>query len=166
VNVLLMDPRVDPTAGSNHPLRFACANGHLEIVKRLLLDPRVSPEAGNNWAIKRASERGHTEVVKVLLMDPRVSPDDGNNYAIKMARKMAFGYIEIVNMLFMDPRVNGHLFDRFLVFGLGVEVVSEVGRLILELMLRLRYDELKPVVQPLVFTPFGHFDKSEVGLGS
>ena len=73
----------DPSANSNYAIRWASANGHIDVVRLLLSDKRVDPSADNNIAIRCASEHGHTEVVKLLLSDRRVDPSDDNNVAIR-----------------------------------------------------------------------------------
>jgi hypothetical protein len=74
VNLLLNDPRVDPSFYNNDAIRWASENGQVQVVTLLLKDPRVDPSAYNNHAIRRASENGHVELVKLLLNDPRVDP--------------------------------------------------------------------------------------------
>src|SRR3989304_2972515 len=56
VELLLADPRVDPSAVNNWTIRFASENGHDKVVELLLADPRVDPSADNNFAIRIASE--------------------------------------------------------------------------------------------------------------
>jgi hypothetical protein len=36
--------RVDPSAEGNHSIKYACNNGHKEIVEMLLIDKRVDQE--------------------------------------------------------------------------------------------------------------------------
>lgn len=50
VKLLLNDPRVDPTAEDNYPLRKSAANGHIKVVEELLKDPRVDPSCNNFYA--------------------------------------------------------------------------------------------------------------------
>ena len=77
VRVLLLDGRVDPSAGDNDAIISAAENGHQEVVSLLLLDPRVDPSADNNAAIKWAAINGHQEVVHLLRTDPRVQARGG-----------------------------------------------------------------------------------------
>src|SRR3972149_2665922 len=58
VELLLVDPRVDPSANDNNAIRFASENGCDKVVKLLLTDPRVDPSADNNYAIRFASRNG------------------------------------------------------------------------------------------------------------
>ena len=48
VELLLQDPRVDPSADDNYAIGWASQNGHLEIIKLLLQDPRVDPSLQSN----------------------------------------------------------------------------------------------------------------------
>src|SRR3972149_10202393 len=52
VELLLVDPLVDPSAKNNHAIRFASGNGHDKVVELLLADSRVDPSAVNNFAIQ------------------------------------------------------------------------------------------------------------------
>jgi ankyrin repeat protein len=104
VRLLLNDPRVDPSAYSNHAIRLASWKGHVEVVKLLLNDPRVDPSDRDNVAIRWASGNGHVEVVKPLLNDPRVDPSADNNCAIRWASRK--GHVEVVKILLNDPRVD------------------------------------------------------------
>ncbi len=72
VQLLLNDPRVDPTADDNWAIQSASRRGHTEVVRLLLADPRVDPAALGNYAIQLASHNGHLEVVRLLANDPRV----------------------------------------------------------------------------------------------
>ena len=48
VELLLVDPRVDPSANDYEAIRSASQKGHTEIVELLLADPRVDPSAITN----------------------------------------------------------------------------------------------------------------------
>ena len=69
--MLLLDPRVDPSAQNNKAIRIASENGHIEVVEILLKDPRVDPSVKNNKAARRARLYGHLAVATRLLRDPR-----------------------------------------------------------------------------------------------
>lgn len=43
VDLLLSDPRVDPSKQQSFALLVATQEGHTEVVKRLLGDPRIDP---------------------------------------------------------------------------------------------------------------------------
>ena len=94
VQLLLEDPRVDPSANHNLAIRLAALYGRHQIVKLLFTDPRVDPSDKliHNSAIRLAARNGHLKVVKLLLEDPRVDPSNDHNR-------------EIVKLLLTDPRV-------------------------------------------------------------
>jgi ankyrin repeat protein len=104
VKLLLLDPRVDPSAGKNAAIGFSSKYGHDSVVKLLLADPRVDPAADTNYAIRIACLKGHESVVKLLLADPRVDPATYNNVAIQDA--CLVGYGKVVKLLLADPRVD------------------------------------------------------------
>jgi hypothetical protein len=49
--LLLSDPRIDPSDTKSYALHYATEYGHFDIIKLLLNDPRVIPEVNNNDAI-------------------------------------------------------------------------------------------------------------------
>jgi len=57
---------------SNYAIRYASANGHLEIVKMLLKDDRVDPSDLDNFAVYKAAIYSENEITKLLLKDKRV----------------------------------------------------------------------------------------------
>jgi ankyrin repeat protein len=91
------DIRIDPSLRNNYAFRWACENGHIEVVRMLLTDERVDPTDFNNYAIRLASCFGHTEVVRTLLTDERVDPTTNNNHAIRSAS--ARGHTDVVRLL-------------------------------------------------------------------
>lgn len=83
VNLLLADPKVDPTEntadgkryGSNERqfcIRRAAKEGHIDVVKRLLKDKRVDPAYRNNWALAQCLAKGDLKMCQLLLTDQRV----------------------------------------------------------------------------------------------
>lgn len=91
VELLLRDPRVDPSALDNEAIRGASETGIAEVIELLLRDPRVDPSANNNESIGNAvsayydvrgfMDKGmcnddfcqdHLKVVRLLLQDERV----------------------------------------------------------------------------------------------
>ncbi len=56
VDILLDDPRIDPSVPSDFSLVIACYSGNIQIVRRLLQDPRVNPSSNNNLPITVASK--------------------------------------------------------------------------------------------------------------
>lgn len=89
----LIDEGAEPRAGNNHALRWAAANGYVDIVK--LLIPISNPNANNNEALKSAMENGHVEVVKLLI--PVSDVKTKNNTALKWA--IEEGHEEVVKLL-------------------------------------------------------------------
>ena len=68
---VVADKRVNPSADSNSPIRWASRRGHAEVVKLLLKDKRVDPSVKNQQAFSKGLVRGHTGVLRVLLTDER-----------------------------------------------------------------------------------------------
>jgi GrpB-like predicted nucleotidyltransferase (UPF0157 family) len=101
--VLLCDPRVDPSDCFNRAIQMAVERGHISMVELLLSDHRVEPSDGNNYAIQMAAQGGHRGTVELLLRDPRVDPTANYNYAIQMAAHG--GYSTTVDLLLLDVRV-------------------------------------------------------------
>ena len=73
LELLLKDPRVDPSAQNNYALRFAIqATNHFDVVKKLLKDPRLkrfNSLAGSDlltWT-------SNAKMIKLLLSDKRIS---------------------------------------------------------------------------------------------
>ena len=52
-------------ANMNEPLRAACQNNHVDIVKELLRDGRVNPGYIDNMPLHAACEKGNIEIVRV-----------------------------------------------------------------------------------------------------
>ena len=92
---LLIDNGADVTADDNYAIRRASDNGHLEVVK-LLIANGADVTADNNQAIRDASNNGHLEVVK-LLIDNGADVNANNNEAIRWASDN--GHLEIVKLL-------------------------------------------------------------------
>jgi len=129
VQLLLDDPRIDPSVNNNFVIMWASQYGHIEVVKTLLADPRVDPSAGDNAAIGAASANGHIEVVKILLADPRVNPNTYDNYAMHSAS--SHGHAEVVKILLADPRVNPNAADNCVINYASANGHAEVVRLLL-----------------------------------
>lgn len=104
VELLLADPRVDPSFRNNCALVNAALTGHYSIVKSLLACPGVNPGAGHNQAIRAAALNGNVAIVRTLLADHRVDPSVNNNEAIRVAAYK--GNAEAVAALMSDPRVD------------------------------------------------------------
>ena len=108
VELLLKDPRVDPSISGNFAIQVASKKGHDKVVSLLLADPRIDPTADCNYAIKTAYYYGHYAVIKLLLAHPRIkNPEKYGIYGIyeimeKMNNDMKF--MEYMNN--RDCRVN------------------------------------------------------------
>jgi len=90
VKKLINDPRIDPSADFNRPVKVASQFGNIEMVEILLKDKRVDASTedvsnnNDNFAIKSAAENGHNEIVAMLVKDPKVrsklSKEEINKY--------------------------------------------------------------------------------------
>jgi ankyrin repeat protein len=65
--LLLKNPRVNPAARYNLPIRIASSYGDPEIVRLLLNDPRVNPSDANNVALLNAVISGDLDIVRMLF---------------------------------------------------------------------------------------------------
>ena len=106
VNALLKDPRVHPDedcseeADNITPLRSACWDGHVAVVKRLLTDERVDPTSKNNQAMQNAITKGQIGVVELLLTDGRADP----NFAVVFAL-LSSTPLKVARIILEDVRV-------------------------------------------------------------
>lgn len=100
VNLMLQDPRVDPSADANVSIRDAAYYGHLSVVRKLMADPRVDINSMGGMALTGACMTGHTDIVRLLLSDPR---------AVLPARTLFESYRHnrpvILTVLLEDPRI-------------------------------------------------------------
>jgi Ankyrin repeats (3 copies) len=103
VELLLSDPRVDPSQNANNSLMDACAEGHLPVVERLLLDPRINPANYNNIAIFYAVSMGHLPIIDRLLLDPRVNQTVNRNELLEKGAKE--GHLPIVERMLSVPNL-------------------------------------------------------------
>ena len=97
VEILLNDPRINPSAHYNYAIRHASNNGHDKVVEMLSRDSRVDPSANCDYAIQSASKNGHDKVVEILLKDSRVDVSFGHNLAIRIAK--TYGHHKIADIL-------------------------------------------------------------------
>jgi hypothetical protein len=102
VELLLNDPRIDPTTYEQSALLDAATNGHVDIVRHLLKDPRVDPTIDNNQVLISASEQGHADIVSLLLTIPSVNPNARDDRAFHLAVENA--HTRVVERLL--PRVD------------------------------------------------------------
>ena len=82
---------MDPSANGNNAVRWAAANGHLDVVRYLCelpVDRGVDPSADDNDAVRLAAGDGHLDVVRYLCelpVDRGVDPSANDNDAIASA---------------------------------------------------------------------------------
>ena len=96
INVLVRDPRFDPSEQDCFLFRWAARHGSLELVQTLIQDPRVNPAIKNNDAVLSAIRNGRIEVVRFLLKDPRVELVPDENLLVYVAR---CGFADMVELL-------------------------------------------------------------------
>ncbi|KAJ3082092.1 hypothetical protein HDU99_003666 [Rhizoclosmatium hyalinum] len=113
VQLLLTDPRVDPSVDTNYAIRNCCTSpdlgdflsgDNLSVYRHLLADPRVDPSVLDNEAIRTSSRNGLADGVRFLLADLRVDASACDNEAVRMAARE--GHVYVIRLLLMDPRVN------------------------------------------------------------
>lgn len=83
----LASGKVDPAVYRNWPLRYAAADGCVEIVQLLMQQPTVNPTACKHEALVYACRNRYCDVVEILLKDKRVDPSCNANQPIKEAIK-------------------------------------------------------------------------------
>jgi len=139
VNLLLQDPRVDPSADDNTALFEAVQANQSDVVKLLLSDRRVDPTVKDNFVLMEAAYQDFDEVMEILLKDGRADPTarDGQAliYAIEqdnplivyllledgrvdptmndnfaLKKAVAYGHLDIIRLLRNDKRVNPKTF--------------------------------------------------------
>jgi hypothetical protein len=67
----------DPTLDDHANLKWACASGHVDLLKLLLQDKRVHPEKYAKELIDCAVDAEETEILDILLRDPRINEQAG-----------------------------------------------------------------------------------------
>ncbi|KAJ3196425.1 hypothetical protein HDU82_001796 [Entophlyctis luteolus] len=106
MRLLLADPRTDPSASRNEPIRNATTNGHAGVLRLLLSHPHpgINPGCFNNHALIQACANGYLECVHLLVSDHRVNPADGDNEPFRTACRK--GHSDVVQFLLTLPNVN------------------------------------------------------------
>ena len=84
------------------PIRWAAAQGHLEITRLLLKDDRFNPAHHGNLALCLAVRHGHLPIVALLLKNAKVDPCDRNHESIRNACR--YGHVDILVLLLLDGR--------------------------------------------------------------
>ena len=82
-------------AGDNEPIRFAAAQGHLDIVRHLVTVEGVDPSIPSNVPLKEAARNGHADVVEYLLRSPSVRIERDLEEAVELAQ----GHPKVVDLL-------------------------------------------------------------------
>jgi len=96
---------------NNICIRWATANGHLNVVEYLLQEPDlIDPSVCSDYCIRTACEKGYTRIVTALLKDPRVNPGTHINFPLRIASKNK--HKEIVRLLVIDKRVNSSVLAK------------------------------------------------------
>ena len=96
---------------NNICIRWATANGHLNVVEYLLQQPDlIDPSVCSNFCIRIACEKGYTRIVMALLKDARVNPGVHVNYPLRIASDNQ--HKEIVQLLIKDHRVNCSILSK------------------------------------------------------
>jgi ankyrin repeat protein len=83
--------RADPAVYRNWPLRFAAADGCVELVELLMQQPTVNPTACKHESLVYACRNRHCDIVEILLKDKRVDPSCNQNQPIKEAIRSGGG---------------------------------------------------------------------------
>lgn len=102
--LLLADPRTDPTFSNYEAIATAIKWGRSQIVQSLLAHPRGDPSARCNAALQKSGTYANVGTLRVLLADPRIDPGVSDNAPIRLAANG--GYAEAMRLLLMDPRVH------------------------------------------------------------
>ena len=98
----------DIHTGNDLPLRYACRNGYIEIVK-ILLDAGADVHADDDWPLECASLSGHIEIIK-LLVDNKANIHAKNDNSLQVA--VINGHTEIVRFL-LNAGANVHAVDNY-----------------------------------------------------
>jgi hypothetical protein len=106
VRALLVDSRVDPSAGNNYALTAAAYSGNWKIAQILLADERVQlqPAMDDRSLLYAIFNSGSADIVRLFLAKTSVDPSVFDNYAIRWAA--VNGHVETVRVLLKDNRVN------------------------------------------------------------
>lgn len=151
VRLLLKDPRVDPTAQHNNPLKNAVEKNNIEIVRLLLNDSRVAVKLDDRGISRdlmgvlwESIRNAQTEMVKLFLADSRVDPSVDNNYAIILACEQLSrtrtrrataqtdeSFVEIIKLLLADSRVNPTDIENYAIRNTAQNGHAEVVKLLL-----------------------------------
>ncbi|KAI9322085.1 hypothetical protein BDR26DRAFT_883227, partial [Obelidium mucronatum] len=116
LDLVLNDPRIDPSCIHNYAIRKTVQQGHSATVQRLLLDPRESNhlirilladervDPCDSNCLQLACEMNYPEAVGLLLTHEAVDPSADDNKLVIFASPK--GLVKIVDILMRDPRVD------------------------------------------------------------
>ena len=104
IKVLLESERTDPGCRNDFPIRSACENNYIEIVRILLADRsgKVDPTCFENLPLRYACINGCVEIIRLLLENNRVVLAGLSNVICEVDRGSAIPSstrAEIINML-------------------------------------------------------------------
>ena len=130
VDLLLQDPRVNPSVNDNIPIKYASEYGFTNIVERLLRDPRVDPSAEKQYALKEACKNNHIETANVLLRHPRVDPSVDEQAILRNACMK--GQTKVAQVLLQDSRVDPSVKNQICLHNAVTTKNIELVRLLLQ----------------------------------
>ncbi len=110
VEKLLLDPRVHPDQPCSEeqnaitPLRSACYEGRIDVVKQLLADARVDFQKNQTRAIRNTVEKSHLDVLDLLLKQPDADVSAGHNVALRWAVERCNA--RILKRILQEPNVD------------------------------------------------------------
>ena len=90
---------IDISADNEHAFRYACYNGHLELVQWLYqIKPTIDISADNEHAFRGACENGHLNVAQWLYkIKPTIHISARDEYAFRIACE--YGHLELAQWL-------------------------------------------------------------------
>jgi hypothetical protein len=96
VDILLKDPRVDPSARNNTVMKNFISRGKDGMVMRFIDHPRLDLCANNNELLHLALWREDEVTLKAILKDPRMNIEDSRDLSFKLAKDSMerFGFTE------------------------------------------------------------------------
>ncbi|KAJ3069727.1 hypothetical protein HDU98_007204 [Podochytrium sp. JEL0797] len=99
--------------------RYACANGHLDIVQAIAAyhfsraagERRLNPSACDNFALIQAAQHGHAHVVEFLLQS-FLEIDPMSFDGVLLRRAIEFRRVEVLQVLLRDARVDWKVLEK------------------------------------------------------
>jgi ankyrin repeat protein len=113
VQVLLNDPRIDPSVSNQQPLLSACVSGRLNLVLLLLKDKRVDPSLFPTQTLFSAFH--YTDILKVVLEDKRMTSSSSlPQLQSLVVEVITNGPSESALLLLKKYPASDHLYEEFL----------------------------------------------------